>query len=46
MYKTTDAAQASRKLSEIVLTAITPVLPDLLGGSADLTGSNRSSFMP
>jgi transketolase len=40
VYKTTDAAQASRKLSEIVLTAITPVLPDLLGGSADLTGSN------
>ncbi|KAI0312738.1 transketolase [Amylostereum chailletii] len=40
VYKSTDAAQASRKLSEIVLTAITPVLPDLLGGSADLTGSN------
>jgi transketolase len=40
IYKTTDAAQASRKLSEIVLTAITPALPDLLGGSADLTGSN------
>lgn len=40
VYKTSDAAQASRKLSEIVLTAISPVLPDLLGGSADLTGSN------
>ncbi|KIJ17336.1 transketolase [Paxillus involutus ATCC 200175] len=40
VYKPTDAAQASRKLSEIVLTAITPVLPDLMGGSADLTGSN------
>lgn len=40
MYKPTDAAQASRKLSEIVLTAITPSFPDLLGGSADLTGSN------
>jgi transketolase len=40
VYKTTDAAQASRKLSEIVLTSITPVLPDLIGGSADLTGSN------
>jgi transketolase len=39
-YKATDPAQASRKLSEIVLTAITPTLPDLLGGSADLTGSN------
>lgn len=39
-YKPSDAAQASRKLSEIVLTAIIPALPDLLGGSADLTGSN------
>ena len=40
IYKVTDAAQASRKLSEIVLTAVTPALPELLGGSADLTGSN------
>ncbi|KIJ69499.1 hypothetical protein HYDPIDRAFT_79640 [Hydnomerulius pinastri MD-312] len=40
VYKPTDAAQASRKLSEIVLTAITPAIPDLVGGSADLTGSN------
>lgn len=40
IYTPTDAAQASRKLSEIVLTAISPSLPDLLGGSADLTGSN------
>jgi len=40
VYKATDLAQASRKLSEIVLTAITQALPDLLGGSADLTGSN------
>lgn len=40
VYKASDAAQASRKLSEIVLTAICPVIPDLLGGSADLTGSN------
>ncbi|KAK7693210.1 hypothetical protein QCA50_002776 [Cerrena zonata] len=40
VYKPTDAAQASRKLSEIVLSAISPALPDLLGGSADLTGSN------
>ncbi|KAF7789568.1 hypothetical protein EIP86_000514 [Pleurotus ostreatoroseus] len=39
-YTPADAAQASRKLSEIVLSAITPVLPDLMGGSADLTGSN------
>lgn len=40
VYKPTDAAQASRKLSEIVLSAIVPKLPELLGGSADLTGSN------
>ena len=40
VYKPTDPAQASRKLSEIVLTALTPVLPELVGGSADLTGSN------
>ncbi|KAG5353344.1 Transketolase [Termitomyces sp. T112] len=40
VYKPSDPAVASRKLSEIVLTAITPALPELLGGSADLTGSN------
>ncbi|KAI0713223.1 transketolase [Earliella scabrosa] len=40
VYKPSDAAQASRKLSEIVLSAIVPVLPELVGGSADLTGSN------
>lgn len=40
VYTPADPAQASRKLSEIVLTAITPALPDLMGGSADLTGSN------
>ena len=40
MYKPSDTAQASRKLSEIVLSAIVPVLPELIGGSADLTGSN------
>jgi transketolase len=40
LYKPGDAAQASRKLSEIVLTHLSPVLPELLGGSADLTSSN------
>lgn len=40
IYKSSDAAQASRKLSEIVLTAVTPILPELIGGSADLNGSN------
>jgi transketolase len=40
VYSPKDPAQASRKLSEIVLTAICPTLPELIGGSADLTGSN------
>lgn len=35
-----DKAVASRKLSEDVLNIITRVLPELIGGSADLTGSN------
>ena len=40
VYTPENPAQASRKLSEIVLTAIHPKIPDLMGGSADLTGSN------
>lgn len=40
VYKTSDAAKASRALSETVLTSISAVLPELIGGSADLTGSN------
>ncbi|KAL0572632.1 Transketolase [Marasmius crinis-equi] len=40
LYKPSDPAVASRKLSEIVLSALSPNLPELLGGSADLTGSN------
>jgi transketolase len=33
---------ATRKASEMALGAITQVLPDLVGGSADLTGSNNT----
>ncbi|MEL6645020.1 MAG: transketolase [Pseudomonadota bacterium] len=33
---------ATRKSSEMVLTAINPVLPETVGGSADLTGSNNT----
>ncbi|TCT13319.1 transketolase [Tepidamorphus gemmatus] len=33
---------ASRKASEMVLSAINPVVPDTVGGSADLTGSNNT----
>ncbi|KAG8969237.1 Transketolase [Tulasnella sp. 419] len=40
VYKPGDGAQASRKYSEIVLQAIHASVPELVGGSADLTGSN------
>ena len=43
-YKPTDKAMASRKLSEAVLEAIHEVVPDLLSGSADLTGSNNTRW--
>jgi transketolase len=33
---------ASRKASEMTLDALVPALPELLGGSADLTGSNNT----
>ena len=33
---------ATRKASELALEAIAPALPSLLGGSADLTGSNNT----
>src|SRR5690606_20313366 len=34
---------ASRKASQNVIGALAPVLPEFLGGSADLTGSNLTS---
>ncbi|KAK9359213.1 Transketolase, thiamine diphosphate binding domain-containing protein [Lipomyces starkeyi] len=40
VYTTSDPAVASRKLSETVLNKICDVVPGLIGGSADLTGSN------
>jgi len=33
---------ATRNASETVLEALTPVVPELIGGSADLTGSNNT----
>ncbi|ORY89956.1 transketolase [Syncephalastrum racemosum] len=39
-----DAAVATRKLSEGVLTALSEIIPDLVGGSADLTGSNLTRW--
>lgn len=44
IYKPGDKDVASRKLSEAVLEAIHEVVPDLVGGSADLTGSNNTRW--
>jgi transketolase len=33
---------ATRKASELALTALNPLLPETIGGSADLTGSNNT----
>lgn len=38
----TDKPVATRKSSEAVLNAIAPGLPEFVGGSADLTGSNNT----
>jgi len=43
-YKPTDKAIASRKLSESVLQAIYNHVPELMSGSADLTGSNNTRW--
>ncbi|MEO7432199.1 MAG: transketolase [Dokdonella sp.] len=44
--QTQAAAQtiATRKASQNALDALAPLLPELLGGSADLTGSNLTNF--
>ncbi|KAI5951064.1 TKL1 [Candida jiufengensis] len=39
-FTSKDKALATRKLSEGVLDALCPIIPELIGGSADLTGSN------
>lgn len=44
VYKPTDPAVASRKLSESVLEAIHDKIPELMSGSADLTGSNNTRW--
>jgi len=43
-YSPSDDAVASRKLSQIVLTSIQEALPELVSGSADLTGSNLTDW--
>lgn len=40
-YTPADSAVATRKLSEAVLNKIAESIPELVGGSADLTGSNN-----
>lgn len=43
-YTPADKALATRKLSEIALDAIAPSIPELIGGSADLTPSNLTRW--
>ncbi|KAI9189636.1 Transketolase [Blastocladiella emersonii ATCC 22665] len=43
-YTPADAPVATRKLSEHVLNAIAEHVPELIGGSADLTGSNLTRW--
>ena len=40
----TDKDQATRKYSQMVLSALAPHLPELVGGSADLTPSNLTNY--
>lgn len=39
-YTPADKPLATRKLSEMLLSKVIPVVPEIIGGSADLTGSN------
>lgn len=39
-YTPADKALATRKLSEMLLTKVVDAVPEVIGGSADLTGSN------
>ncbi|SCU82262.1 LADA_0C04082g1_1 [Lachancea dasiensis] len=43
-YTPQDSAVATRKLSEIVLQNIQSLLPEMIGGSADLTSSNLTRW--
>ncbi|PHH80159.1 hypothetical protein CDD80_2697 [Ophiocordyceps camponoti-rufipedis] len=44
VYTPSDSAVATRKLSETVLSKIESAVPELFGGSADLTGSNLTRW--
>lgn len=41
-WKASDGAEATRKTSEKVIQAITTAIPEIMGGSADLTPSNNT----
>ncbi|KAG0166148.1 Transketolase [Apophysomyces sp. BC1034] len=43
-YKPEDEAIASRKLSEATINKLADAIPELVGGSADLTGSNNTRW--
>ncbi|KAI8331557.1 transketolase [Chlamydoabsidia padenii] len=43
-FTPSDAAVATRKLSESVLTSLANIIPDMIGGSADLTSSNLTRW--
>ncbi|KAI9307929.1 putative transketolase [Cunninghamella echinulata] len=43
-YTPSDEPQATRKLSEAVLNKLAEAIPELIGGSADLTGSNNTRW--
>ncbi|KAI8340232.1 transketolase [Chlamydoabsidia padenii] len=43
-YTSKDKAIATRKLSETALDALANAIPELVGGSADLTGSNNTRW--
>lgn len=43
-YEAGSKAIATRKTSEITLNALAPVLPEMIGGSADLTHSNLTEL--
>jgi transketolase len=43
-YSPSDAAVATRKLSEVILTKVEEAVPEMLGGSADLTPSTLTRW--
>jgi transketolase len=43
-WKASDKSDATRNLSGTVLNALAPVIPELVGGSADLTPSNKTAL--